>query len=339
MKVSLFVYSTRGIRTAEQVRGFFRDDEICAFAPSRLRAPGFAPLPLPSGPCYEQQFQTSDAMVFIGACGIAVREIAPFVRDKTTDPAVICIDAAGRFVIPILSGHIGGANETAKQLASALSATPVITTATDIFDKFSGDEWAAANGFILSDMETAKLISAMILERDIPICCDLPVTSPYPAGTYPANDGALGIYIGWKQVQPFSRTLQLIPRVIRLGIGCRRGTAESSIREAVDQVLAANGIDRRAVCSAASIDLKSEEPGLLSFCREAGLPISFYSAEQLRKVQGNFSHSDFVEHVTGVDNVCERAAMVSAEQLIIPKTVCGNVTVAAAVLHQEVNFG
>lgn len=339
MNVSLFVYSTRGLRTAERVRDLFRDDAVSAFMPARSCAAGFTPLPVPSARCYEQQFGISDVMIFIGACGIAVREIAPYVRDKRTDPAVICIDAGGSFVIPILSGHIGGANELAKKIAAELSAVPVITTATDVFNKFSVDEWAAANGFVLSNMEAAKLISAAILERDIPIRCDLPVVSAYPEGTFSGSEGELGIYIGWKTEKPFGITLQVIPKAVVLGIGCRKGTPEAAIREAVDRVLSENGIDRRAVRSAASIDLKSEEPGLLGYCKSENIPVRFYSADTLRKVQGEFVRSDFVEQVTGVDNVCERAAMVCAERLIVPKTAGGGVTVAAALVHQEVNFG
>ena len=339
MNVSLFVYSTRGLRTAEQVRDLFRNDTVRAFMPARSCTTGFDPLPVPSAACYEHQFEFSDVMIFIGACGIAVREIAPYIRDKRTDPAVICIDAGGSFVIPILSGHIGGANELARKIAAELSAAPVITTATDVFRKFSVDEWASANGFVLSNMEAAKMVSAAILERDIPIRCDLPVLSAYPEGTFPADEGELGIYIGWKKDRPFRVTLQLIPRVISLGIGCRKGTPEASVREAVEHVLSENNIDRRAVRSAASIDLKSEEAGLLGYCKSENLPICFYSADTLRKVQGSFTHSDFVEQVTGVDNVCERAAMFNAERLLVPKTACGGVTVAAALLHQEVNFG
>ena len=114
-------------------------------------------------------FRTHDALVFIGACGIAVRDIAPHLKSKTEDPAVLVIDDRGRYVIPILSGHIGGANALAKEIAAMLGAVPVVTTATDGAGRFSCDAWAAAHNCAISSMTKAKEISARILTEDIPI--------------------------------------------------------------------------------------------------------------------------------------------------------------------------
>ncbi|MBR0135641.1 MAG: cobalamin biosynthesis protein, partial [Clostridia bacterium] len=107
----------------------------------------------------------------------------------------------------------------------------------------------------------------------------------------------------------------------------------------VDKTLAYNGIDFRAVKRAASIDLKKDEAGLIEYCRDAGLPLSFYSAEELGAVKGDFTPSGFVKRVTGVDNVCERAALLGASELIIKKTAKNGVTVAAALEKTEVRFG
>ena len=123
----------------------------------------------------------------------------------------------------------------------------------------------------------------------------------------------MGIRISVYRDEPFERTLRLIPKILHLGIGCRKGTSVETIREAVDEVLKAHNIDRRAVKYAASIDLKAEEPGLLAFCQEWKLPVTFYSAEELKSVPGDFTPSAFVQSVTGVDNVCERAALIGAE--------------------------
>ena len=338
MKAAVFAYSRQGMRTARRVLDFFARDDAQAFVPERLSAAGFTPLPVPSKEFYGDTFRKADAMIFVSSCGIAVRETAPFIRDKKTDPAVICIDEQGRFVIPILSGHIGGANELAERLAVHLSAISVITTATDINRKFSADAWAARNGFIIDNMHRAKEISAAILEQDIPVLCDLPVLSAYPGGTYPGNTGAAGIYIGWELKSPFAKTLRLIPPFLTLGIGCRKGIGKEAIRSAVDSVLTGSDIDIRAVGSAASIDLKAEEPGLIDFCTERNIPIRFYSAETLSAVQGDFSHSDFVLQTTGVDNICERAAMIGADRLIIPKTAVSGVTVAVGAKVQGVSF-
>lgn len=346
MKAVIFAYSRQGCRTARRVKEALAAEDTAAYTVGRFAAePGFgdfSPIPSPTPPFYREMFASADEMVFIGSCGIAVRQIAPHVRDKRTDPAVLCIDELGRFVIPLLSGHIGGANELALRVARALGATPVITTATDINRRFSVDAWAARHGFVIDDMGLAKEVSAEILERDVPLVCDFPVAGGYPNGVLPSRggEGRLGIFISWRSAAaaPFERTLRLIPRVLHLGIGCRRGTPDAAIKLAVDEVFERNSLDLRAVKCVASIDLKSDEAGLLKFCADGGWSPVFYSAEQLRELPGEFTPSEFVNGVTGVDNVCERAASVGAETLIVRKTATRGVTVAVAAERLEVRF-
>ena len=140
------------------------------YAPQRIAQPPFAPITKPFQEFYGKLFQAHSALIFVGSVGIAVREIAPHVRSKATDPAVISLDELGKFVIPILSGHIGGANALAARLADALGATPVITTATDINHRFSVDTWATCHGCAISSLAAAKQVSAAVLEGDVPLC-------------------------------------------------------------------------------------------------------------------------------------------------------------------------
>ena len=112
------------------------------------------------------EFQRSDALIFVGACGITVRAIAPFVQDKFHDPAVLCVDEAGTFVIPLLSGHVGGANRLAEFVASGIGAVPVVTTATDVERKFAVDVFAKDHGLVITDRVLAKRISADILAEE-----------------------------------------------------------------------------------------------------------------------------------------------------------------------------
>lgn len=338
MKAVIFTYSRQGMVITSHLLDYFKKDDISAFVPKRLETAGFLTLPVPSKSLYEYSFNNSDALIFIGSCGIAVREIAPYVHDKRTDPAVICIDELGKFVIPILSGHIGGANKLAEELANHINALPVITTATDLNHKFSADAWASRNGFVIDNMLLAKEVSAAILEKDIPILSDLPVASKYPNGTFPGKNGSIGIYIGWEAKNPFEKTLHIIPPVLLLGIGCRKGITKEAIRTAVQTVCDQYHIDFRGIASAASVDLKSDEPGLLEYCHESNIKIDFYTPDTLRKVQGCFSHSDFVEKITGVDNICERAAMIHSDLLLVPKTAVCGVTVAVGIKKQEVRF-
>lgn len=292
-----------------------------------------------------KRFVDSEALVFIGAVGITTRSIAPFVRDKRQDPAVIVIDDGGRFCIPLLSGHIGGANELAKFLAGKLSAVPVITTSTDINSVFAVDTYAAKHQMTLSSMTYAKEVSASLLSGyPVGFASDLAVSGRLPKGflhkkqmkAVRPDEVTLGIYISpFYKDKHFDHCLWLIPKCITVGIGCRKGTTCAQIEEVVNEVLKNEYIYPEAIARVATIELKSEELGLLSFCKKAELPLISYTADELKEVEGDFTKSDFVKEVTGVDNVCERSAFRAGDGfLIAPKTAKNGVTVAM-VLHEE----
>lgn len=335
MNAAIFCYSGAGIQTAKRVSRALHDMDVSLYTPARLEEPGFLPI---DKSVYALEFSRKDALIFVGACGIAVREIAPYVRDKKTDPAVLVLDERARHVIPLLSGHIGGANRLALRLSSVLGADPVITTATDVNGKFAVDEFAAQAGCAISDMQLAKAFAAGILEREMPLCSAFPIVSPLPGGVYEADSGYLGVYIGCDVREPFQKTLRLIPKKLRVGLGCRRGVCASAITSAIRHVFAENRLDLRAISGVFSIDLKKDEPGLLMACRENSWDVTFYPAQQLQAVPGEFTASSFVASVTGVDNVCERAAMLGAERLLVSKTAMDGVTVAVALEHWEVHF-
>ena len=337
MKVTLFAYSKNGMETGRRIMAAL-DGEFASYAVERLAGGVFLPLPKPAAPVYKEAFSASDALIFVSSCGIAVRSVAPYVRSKTEDPAVIVADDAGRFVISLLSGHMGGANALAERIAAAIGAVPVITTATDVNGRFSVDTWAKNKGYAIADMKAAKAVSAAILEADVPLTSVFPIKGALPSGIVMGRNGEVGIALSYLKDAPFNTTLRLVPKCLSVGVGCRRGTGEEAIAGAVARVLDENGLDARAVNCFASIDLKQDEPGLISFCKKAGIPLRFYSAEQLQAVEGEFTPSEFVRETTGVDNVCERAAMIGAEKLIVKKTAADGVTVAVALIKTEVRF-
>lgn len=345
--ITILAYSRTGMKLAERTAACLPDARVELYAPARLKEGRFRQEEAGGADSVQAMFERADALVFIGALGIAVRKIAPFVKDKTRDPAVVCMDERGSFVIPVLSGHIGGANELADKLAHALGSTAVITTATDIHQLFSVDTWARQKGLVISDREMAKVISATILEKDIPIECDFPAGADYPPGIRvseriagPASDVRekedCGILISCRIREPFARTLRLIPRIVHLGIGCRKGTKKDRIAAAVQRAFGEQGLDLRGVKGVCSILLKAQEEGLVQYCREMNWPFSVFTSDELMAVPGSYSSSEFVRRTTGADNVCERAAMIGSEQLILPKTVVDGVTVAAAVEHYEI---
>ena len=155
----------------------------------------------------------------------------------------------------------------------------------------------------------------------------------------PAELGALGIVIGYCTKEPFAETLRLTPRVLRVGIGCRKGISKEAVEAAIQTVFMDHDLDLNAVKGVYSIDLKRQEAGLLAACAAQDWSAAFYTAEELRAVAGKFTESPFVQEMTGVGNVCERAAMRGAEKLLVKKTAVDGVTVAVAAEHWEVSFG
>ena len=273
-------------------------------------------------------FGTYDALVFIGAAGIAVRAIAPHIRSKATDPAVLVIDEQGRFVIPILSGHLGGANVLAEEIAAKLGAVPVITTATDIGGRFSPDSFAAANFLRITNLSAAKAVAAAVLAGEpVGFVSDFPYAN-CPPELHPGADCRIGLCISFDaEKKPFPVTLTLVPCDLVLGIGCRRGVSAEQIAAQVE----ISGIPLERVRLIATIDRKADEPGLLTFCREHRLQLVTCTAAVLETVPGEFHASDFVQETVGVDNVCERSAVfVSGGMLVYPKCAGNGVTCAAA---------
>lgn len=291
-------------------------------------------------------FHRADALVFIAATGIAVRCIAPFVQDKFRDPAVLVMDENGKFVIPLLSGHAGGANRLCGLLAEAMGAQPVITTATDGRGLFAVDVFATENGLQISDRSLAKQISARLLageslkiyfEEDLEkLSFDKNVFLQYGEGVVRTPDRReADIIVSIRQIEGDRKeALYLVPQTVTLGIGCRKGSSAEAIQRAVQQILQTSGVFRQALSGTASIDLKKEEAGLHAFAEEWGLPLTFYTSEELARVPGTFSTSEFVRKITGVDCVCERSAVLLAgdnAHLLEKKQSLDGVTAALAV--------
>jgi cobalt-precorrin 5A hydrolase len=285
-------------------------------------------------------FNEYDALVFVCASGIAVRMTAPFLVSKQTDPAVIVIGEQGTHVIPVLSGHIGGANAFAELIAEKIGAEAVITTATDTGGRFSPDSFAVANDLIITDFIAAKKIAAAVLEdKKIGFKCDHSFTD-LPDDLILSDNTEYGIIVGDTTVpSPYSTALYLPPKNIVIGIGCKKGTPADNIFAAVRKAFSESGISPARICRAASIDLKADEAGLIEYCHNTGVSLVTYSADELINVEGDFTKSEFVRSVTGVDNVCERSAVLcSGGKLVIHKTALNGVTVAAAEMPVEIDF-
>lgn len=275
-------------------------------------------------PWTEEQFKEQDALIYIGAAGIAVRAIAPCLRDKMTDPAVLVADEQGHFVISLLSGHIGGANRLTERVAEILGAQPVVTTASDVQGKTAIDEWAKEHDLLISDRESAKETAAAVVNGErVGFFSDFPIEGKIPDGYEWQTLCSRNVWVT-DRLHPLPslpsqtekcKDLRLIPKSLTIGIGCRKGTSLEAIRTAVRETFEKEGFDLRSAVQIASIDLKKEEAGLCEFARERNLPFVTYSSEELLDVEGDFTESSFVRQVTGVGNVCERSAIFGARSI------------------------
>lgn len=297
------------------------------------------------------RFNQTDALVYIGAAGIAVRAIAPCLRDKMTDPAVIVADEAGRYVISLLSGHVGGANELTQTIADILRAEPVITTASDVRQITAADVWAIKRGLVIGDRTAAKQVAACLLDGEpVGFYSDYPVEDGMPAGFVKGVLCRTHVWVTARTRPPAghminvfmtadARVLRLIPQSLVAGIGCRKGIGQAAVITALKRVFEAEQLDLRAIAAISSIDIKSGEEGLCIAAKELNVPFCTYMAEELDQVQGDFTASDFVRKITGTDNVCERSALLASGaggRLLVRKQVMDGITIAVAERRMQI---
>lgn len=350
MKISIICFTLTGQQTGEKLKKALEEQE---HAVSLYTKSKYIPESIKESTkeWAGKQFESADGIIFIGATGIAVRSIAPYVASKKTDPAVLVTDECGKFVISLLSGHLGGANELALQAAEALHAVPIVTTATDLEGKFAVDVFAKKNNCHIFRMKEAKEVSAALLagekvgfysefpwEGELPDglvnCCGLRDEnwiSENEPGTNVQNDNQIksasdlfpkvGIAVTiHKNCTPFLSTTHVVPQAVALGMGCRKNKEAQAVEKAAFTCLEENQIYPQAVACLASIDIKKEEPGLLALAEKMGIPFETFSSEELLAVKGEFTASSFVRRTVGVDNVCERSALKAAQDRICLNT-------------------
>ena len=221
-------------------------------------------------------FRRAEALIFVGAAGIAVRSVAPHLVSKARDPAVVVVDELGRFAVPILSGHLGGANDLAREIAGLLGGQAVLTTATDARGIFAFDQWARRLGCAIPDPEKIRPVaSRMLAGGTAAFWSQWPVAGECPSGVVPAGQEAAQVQLTIRDTP--EPALKLVPRIVWAGIGCRRGVPAERLEAALRSGLEAAGLHPAALAGVCTIDRKGEEPGLLELCRRRRLPLLTYS--------------------------------------------------------------
>lgn len=315
---------------------------------------GFVPFADGARAAVGRLFGQSEGLVLFLAVGAAVRLIAPYLDDKASDPAVVCVDEGGRFVVSLLSGHVGGANALACTVAEALGAQPVVTTASERLGLPAVDMIGRRFGWSIEGRDGAPppltaTAAAVVNGHTVGIFQDagendwweglLPVTmtryatlealcAAAPAAALIITDRALD---PWRDRLP-DHSVVYRPRVLVLGMGCRRGVPADEIAAHARATLAMAGLCERSVCLLTSADLKAQEPGLHAYAAQLGVPFRTYPTEALRAAPTT-SPSATVEQLAGTPAVSEPAALLGAgpgSTLVAPKKAAARVTCAVA---------
>ncbi len=272
-----------------------------------------------------------DAFICIMASGIVVRALAPLIIDKKTDPCVVVMDEQGHFVISLLSGHLGGGNDLARQVAGICGGQAVITTASDVLGRTALDIWARDHDLRVADKKLfTAAMATLVNKRSLQVFTDSELPS-WPADFIMVTDPDQADLIISFRAQVNGRQPHLYPRNLVAGVGCNRGTHASAFAEALKELCERENLAPVSIRNLASIDLKNDEKGLLEFAKQNRYPIDFYNKEQLNHVP-DLVASAAVFKATGAQGVAEPAAILSSGngQLIIGKQKWQDVTIAVA---------
>ncbi|RKO67130.1 cobalt-precorrin 5A hydrolase [Desulfofundulus salinus] len=347
MNIAVFAITKNGIDLAAKVSRHLQQagHQVRMFRPARFPGKG-EPFTGPVSRVVAEEFYRCQGLVFIMALGIVVRLLAPLVRDKRSDPAVVVMDERGQFVISTLSGHLGGANELAQQLAGALQAVPVITTATDVHGLPAVDVLARKYDLSMEPFTAVKQVNAALVNGETVTLCSeplLPLTQTPGLRLIPWEDLPATRPQGWLVVitnrvlsLPHEKTLFLRPRNLVAGMGCRREAAPERVRQALFHALELARRSPASLRALATVDLRAQERGLQLVAREMDIPLFSFTREQIRSIftqKPSLHYSSFVQEKIGVGGVCEPVALLAAApqaKLILPKTSWEGVTVALA---------
>lgn len=286
----------------------------------------------------ERLFPRYEGLVFIMACGIVVRSIAPYLKSKTEDPAVVVVDEKGHYAISLLSGHLGGANRLAGKVSAITGGVPVITTATDVNNVTAFDVFAADNDCAIENRAVLKYVgSELVNGGSVGLYTDCGISGSLPSNIARLEAGQeypIAVILSNRLDIPVKAEKMLIlrPGNLFLGIGCKKGKSRDEIGAAVMAFLKENRRSLLSVRKIASIDLKAGEAGIVDFCGEQGIEFVTYPAEAIKTIEDKFAISEFVRKTTGVGTVAEACAVLAGgdARLVCPKRARNGITLALA---------
>ncbi len=309
------------------------------------------PMPLPMGPTLEKTFKSYDAHIFIISVGAVVRMVAPLFENKKIDPAILCIDDQGRFVVPILSGHVGRGNEFAHRVAKILEAIPVITTASDVQGTLTVDILGRELGWVLDDLDRNVTVgcAAVVNERPVliiqetgephfwPLDKSFPPRVDYTTRLENVDPSAYETIllitdrdIREEYPEIYKKAVIYRPKSLVLGLGCDSLTPLELVERGIKKVFQEYHLDRRCVKTIATVDKKANEPAFLALKERYGWELRVYKPEELDAVKDIPNPSETVKKFLGTKGVAEPSALLAsgAKDLLIPKQIYKEAAIA-----------
>ncbi|MFG3031212.1 precorrin-3B C(17)-methyltransferase [Streptomyces sp. NPDC048253] len=280
-------------------------DRLAAAWPDRTRV-----YDGPVGDAVRRAFAECEQLVCFLATGAVVRLVAPLLSDKTSDPGVVCVDEAGRFAVPVVGGHAGGANELALAVAELLGAQPVVTTATDAVGIPGLDTLG-----LPVEGDVAGVTRALLDGEPVALAAE--VAWPLPPVPF-AERGSYIVRLTDRVIEPASGEVLLRPPSLVVGVGASRGAPVDEVLDLVEGVLREAGLSVRSLAELATVDAKADEPGIVGAARRLGVPVVTYSAEELAGVEVP-NPSDAPLAAVGTPSVAEAAALIGGGELLVPK--------------------
>ncbi|MEU6380546.1 precorrin-3B C(17)-methyltransferase [Streptomyces sp. NPDC046909] len=280
-------------------------DRLAAAWPERTRV-----YEGPVGDAVRAAFAECEQLVCFLATGAVVRLVAPLLGDKTSDPGVVCVDEGGRFAVSLVGGHGGGANELAREVGELLGAEPVVTTATDAV----GLPGLDTLGFPVEGDVAA--VSRALLDGE-PVALKAELAWPLPALKVTA-EGAYVVRLTDRLVEAAEREVVLRPPSLVVGVGASKGAPVDEVLGLIESALKEAGLSARSLAELATVDAKSEEPGIVEAASRLGVPLVTYSAEELAAVEVP-NPSDAPLAAVGTPSVAEAAALARGGELLVPK--------------------
>ncbi|MCT4598949.1 MAG: cobalt-precorrin 5A hydrolase [Vallitalea sp.] len=349
MKVAAITLTKGGLILARKLQQYNEDIHVYSTKKYDMKPLSIINLPLQDN--IKSLLEEYDMIIFIMATGIVVRVIAPYIKHKTIDPGIIVMDEKGKYVISLLSGHIGGANKYTEELANFLDASPVITTSSDVNKTIAVDMLAMKLNCHIDNLEYAKIVTSHIVNNyNIGIISSIPINIKLPSQFIKLNEENIEdninkynlkglINISDNRLQASCPISHLIPKNIIAGIGCRRGKTKEEIVNQLIQTCNEYNVDINKISKISTVEVKKDEVGLIELAKTLKVPLEIISLDSIRKVQNIFEGSSFVEKTIGVKCVCEPCGYISSNygECIVNKIKNNGITISLWETRRNMN--